>query len=151
MLYRFLKRKVNKKMKHSFDTECHCSIFYDKNINLTILSIHTILIQIENFIVKDENIDNFYNSYCNLNQKCNFYFENFLIHCKVSMIHMSQHKTLVFIIKCNLKSLLFILKQYYKPGKIIQVLITMISADNYESLKWQHFCKKGDVNYELLL
>lgn len=126
-------------MNHLFETECSCSIFQSKNINLKILSIHSILCTIENLFMKYGNFE-FFNDFYQCTRQIFF-------HIKVEMFHVSQYKNSEFIMECNLETLFFVLQNYFDLNKIVGISFEMLSSEKYLHLKLEKISK--NVDYEL--
>lgn len=131
-------------MNHSI-TLCWCSIFDDKNMSLKILTIHSILVDVENCFLQNENF----------NVACEFYqhpfLKNFLFYVKVELMHAGQLKGEVFIMKCILPDLLYILKCNFDPSKIIMVKIEMLNEISFRIFEKRFYEYKMCVSYDVYL
>lgn len=130
-------------MNHSFDKECSCVVFKNKKLSLEMLCIHTILVQIESFFLDHGNFDiisDFYNITC---------LKQLIFHVRVFVVHMSQHKSSIFVMKCNLHTFFFVLKNYYNLNKVIFFSIEMLDVENYQLLEMQYKLDQNHINYEI--
>ena len=129
-------------MNHNIDEACYCSIFENKNMNLKILAIHRILVQIEDFFMKNRNFDGLIPLYQDP------WINKFTFYVRVSIFHMSQRKSQIFITEDNLNHLIETLKYFCYSDKILFISIEMLSEKLFQHLKSYYFANIKNVHYE---
>lgn len=92
------------------------------------------MIQIEDFLLKNSNIDELFNFY----QKNEFLTKNFTFYARLFTEHPSQLKNSSVIVEGNLNHLLNILKYFYDSNKMISISIEMLSEKVFNDLKKSH-------------
>ena len=129
-------------MNHS-QTKCSCSIFSENFTNLKILSIHRILIEIEEFFLKHGNIDALYNFY----KDNEFITIKFTFYARIEIVHPSQLKNASVLIQGNINHLLYVLKNFCDLNKMISISVEMLGENHYEYLKLSHENEAADRKY----
>lgn len=130
-------------MYHFDESRCGCTAFLDNNnLNLKMLSIHSILIHCEKYFLKHLNFDGI----------SDFYdiklLDNFTFFVFVEFQHASQHKVKRFVAECSLLDFFNHLKNTFNLNKMFDISIRMMCQDEFEL--WVLSKIWGDTDFELI-
>ena len=129
-------------MYHFDESQCDCTIFFNKDLFLKMLSIHDILVQCEEYFLEYQNFDKISDFY-NIESLGNITFFVF-----VKFQHASQHKVKRFAAECNLLDFFDYLKHTFDLSKIFDVSIRMMNQDEFKL--WVRMKIRGFDNFELI-
>lgn len=128
-------------MYHYNQFSCYCTVFRNKALTLTMLSIHSILIQCEEYFSKYQNFDGISDFY---NMK---FLNNFDFYVYVEFNHASLYKSKRFIAECSIFEFFDHLKHTFNLNKMIDVSIIMMCREEFES--YVEMNTTGIHNFEL--
>lgn len=113
-----------------YDGKCGCTVFFGKNINLKLLSIHNIIVQCEHFFFKHQNFDAISEIY---SEK---FLKNFTFFVFVEFQNMSQHKVKRFVAECDLLSFFDHLKNTFNLNKMLHVSIRIMNREEFDDYRY---------------
>lgn len=108
---------------------CGCTVFLNKDMNLKMLCIHSILIQIEDFFSTHQNFDGI-SDYYNYSL-----LKNFIFFVHVEFQTASQLKRKRFVARCSLETFFVHLKSSFDLNKLFDVDIRMICEEEFNYFK----------------